>query len=65
MKKIALITGASSGLGLAFLEEWKARGAQLDEVWLVARHEKNLEAVAEGLPWPSRLFALDLSQASQ
>jgi short-subunit dehydrogenase len=64
MKNIALVTGATSGLGLAFLQEWQARGLEVDQVWLVARHQEALQALAEGLPWPARLFALDLSVAS-
>lgn len=59
--KIAIVTGATSGLGRAFLEEWKARNYYFDEVWLVARHADRLEQVALDLPWGVRCFAIDLS----
>lgn len=62
--KIAIVTGATSGLGRAFLDEWQARDYYFDEVWLVARHQDRLEEVGLNLPWDARLFALDLSVES-
>ena len=62
---IALVTGATSGLGRAFLEEWAARGTHFDEVWLVARHADALAQTAAMLPWPARTFAIDLSRAEE
>lgn len=62
---IAIVTGATSGLGRAFLEEWAAQGARFDEVWLVARHRDALANTAQTLPWKTRLFALDLSQSAE
>lgn len=62
---IALVTGATSGLGRAFLQEWQHSGAHFDEVWLVARHRDALEDTAQELPWPTRLFAIDLAQAQE
>ena len=62
--KIAIVTGATSGLGRAFLDEWQARDYYFDEVWLVARHQERLEEVGLNLPWDARLFALDLSVES-
>ena len=61
---IAIVTGATSGLGRAFLEEWAAQGARFDEVWLVSRHADALERVAAALPWQAR-FAIDLSAADE
>ena len=63
--RIALVTGATSGLGRAFLEEWRKRGLWFDEVWLVARHADRLEAVAAELPWQTRCLAIDLSLADE
>lgn len=62
--KIAIVTGATSGLCRAFLDEWQARDYYFDEVWLVARHQDRLEEVGLNLPWDARLFALDLSVES-
>ncbi len=45
MKSIAIVTGASSGLGLEFAR-LIARRPGLDEVWMVARRTDRLEAIA-------------------
>lgn len=58
---IAIVTGATSGLGRAFLEEWAARGLRFDQVWLVARHAEALQKLVDVLPWSVRCFAIDLS----
>lgn len=63
--KIAIVTGATSGLGHAFLEQWQQRHIELDEVWLIARHEDRLLATAEALPWKARCFAIDLARAEE
>ena len=44
MKKIAVITGASSGMGKRFAETVDRYGTY-DEVWVIARHEAQLEAL--------------------
>lgn len=62
--KIAIVTGATSGLGRAFLEEWAREGTEFDEMWLVARHADALAEVAAQLSWPARTFALDLSNVA-
>lgn len=64
MMKIAIVTGATSGLGRAFLEEWTRQETPFDEVWLFARHADSLEKVAATLPCKTRIFALDLSQTT-
>ena len=56
MKKIAVITGASSCIGRRFAETIAQYGQPFDEVWLIARHP---EALA--LPYPVKTVALDLS----
>ena len=43
--KIAIVTGASSGLGMAFVRRLDALGG-LDEIWGVARRGERLEALA-------------------
>ena len=60
MKKIAVITGASSGMGKRFAETVDRYGT-FDEVWVIARHEAQLEALRATVPFPVRVLALDLT----
>ena len=46
--KIAIVTGASSGLGMAFVRRLDALGG-LDEIWGVARRGERMEALAAEL----------------
>ena len=59
MKRIAVITGASSGMGRRFAETVDTFG-RFDEVWVIARHEAALEGLRERVPFPVRPLALDL-----
>lgn len=54
-EKVVVITGGSSGLGLAFAQELTIQGAN---VVLVARHASRLEQVARDLGCPSRTLTL-------
>ncbi len=45
MKNIAIITGASSGIGEAFVKELCSRDEALDEIWIVARRQEKLDAL--------------------
>jgi len=58
--RVDIVTGASSGLGRAFAEKLAARGGA-EELWLVARREDRLQALAEKLPVKCRVFPLDLT----
>ncbi|MEE3420327.1 MAG: SDR family NAD(P)-dependent oxidoreductase [Lachnospiraceae bacterium] len=58
--RIALITGASSGLGMKFAREIDAKEKKIDEIWLVARREDRLKETAEGISKKTRIFPLDL-----
>lgn len=59
MKKIAVVTGASSGIGKEFALTLNCAEVAFDEVWVIARGREKLEALE--LPWPKRVIALDLS----
>ena len=48
MKRIAIITGASSGIGEEFARQVCAK-YDFDEIWIVARREDKLTALAENL----------------
>ena len=62
MKQIAVITGASSGMGREFAYQIAAKYKKLDELWLVARRKERLEAMKEELSVPVRVIAADLTK---
>ncbi len=55
---IAILTGATGGVGGEYLELLKKE--MLDEIWIIARREERLSALAEG-DGRIRPFALDLT----
>lgn len=60
MKKIAIITGASSGMGREFalqLPSWE----KFDEFWVIARRADRLEELKAQLSVPVRPIVLDLT----
>ena len=59
--KIAVVTGASSGMGLEFAKAIDAEET-LDEIWLIARRGDRLEALAKELRAPARILTLDLGR---
>lgn len=58
--RIALITGASSGLGMAFAERL-ACYEDVEELWLLARRRDRLEALAARLNKPVKILEYDLT----
>ena len=58
MKKVALVTGASAGLGVEFARQLSKRGHRLV---LVARRKERLEELAKELG-NARAVAIDLSK---
>ncbi len=48
MKNIAIITGASSGMGKVFASQ-VAQKYDFDEIWIVARRIENLEQIARDI----------------
>ena len=60
MKTIAVITGASSGLGKEFVRQIVLRGAP-NEIWIIARRKERLEEIAASFPCSIVPVALDLT----
>lgn len=58
---IAIITGASSGLGAEFLRAVAEKHSKLDEIWLIARRREKMEHLIAELPYQHfRILPLDL-----
>ena len=63
MKKIAIITGATGGIGQEFVRQLLKE--ELDEIWAVARNEKKLKELRERFGEKVRLVPMDLSDSGQ
>ena len=59
--KIAVITGASSGMGREFVLQL-AREKQLDEIWVIARRTDRLESLQSEVKTRIRPISLDLTK---
>ncbi|MGL5435417.1 MAG: SDR family NAD(P)-dependent oxidoreductase [Lachnospiraceae bacterium] len=59
--KIALVTGASSGMGREAVIQIADRFGGLDEIWAIARRRDRLEQLEQELPVPLRILPLDLA----
>ena len=59
--KIAIVTGASSGMGREFIRQIANRFKGLDEIWAIARREERLEELKEEILVPLRPFSIDLT----
>lgn len=61
--KIAMITGASSGIGEEFaLQIDHLFRNTVDEIWLIARNKAKLQAVADKCKCQTRLFPMDITE---
>lgn len=59
--KIAVITGASSGMGREFVKKLTQKYS-FDEVWVIARRLERLEALKDIVDTPIRPISLDLTK---
>ena len=58
---VIIVTGASSGMGREFVYQMDKKFPNIDEIWLVARREKELKRVASGCRHECRVMPLDLT----
>jgi len=59
--KIAIVTGASSGLGKEFIHQISKK-EKVDEIWAIARRKDKLQELASIIKMPVRPIALDLKK---
>lgn len=64
MKKIAIITGASTGLGREFAKVIRKK-EEIDEIWAIARHQDKLNRLRKQLGKKIRPVPMDLSKSDK
>ena len=60
--KIAIVTGASSGMGREFVLQLN-QYVQVDEIWVIARRKEALESLKDEVSTPIRAISMDLTKA--
>ena len=69
MRKVAIITGASSGIGREFAIQIAQKYRTVDEIWLIARRKDRLAEVKAEINAVSgklvRILALDLTKEAR
>ena len=60
--KIAIVTGASSGIGREFVHQLEHFYKELDEIWVIARREDRLQKLKEKMHTYVRIFTGDLAE---
>ncbi|MDE6882808.1 MAG: SDR family NAD(P)-dependent oxidoreductase [Lachnospiraceae bacterium] len=58
---IALITGASSGMGMEFARQLDRSLHKTDEIWLLARRREPMEELARTLQHKTQIIAMDVT----
>ena len=61
MKNIAIVTGASSGIGKTFALTLE-KNIDVDEMWVIARNKDNLEKLSSEVSIPIKAISLDLGE---
>ena len=60
--KIAIVTGASSGMGRECVLQMAEKYTALKEIWVIARREERLLELQKQVKIPLRIFAMDLTR---
>ena len=58
---IAIITGASSGMGMEFARQLDRCLGKTDEIWFLARSKDSMETLAASMHIKTRVIAIDLT----
>ena len=61
---IAILTGASAGLGKSFFNSLQQRHPDLEGIWLIARRRERLEEMAAASAIPVTVLPMDLTDAA-
>ncbi len=64
MKKVAIVTGASSGIGREFVN-LLLKEREIDEIWAVARDKEKLNRLKKRLGARVKIYSVDLSNLDQ
>lgn len=65
MKNVAIVTGATSGVGREFVRQLdEMLYGSIDEIWAVVRSAEGLSQLSEMARTPVHAFALDLTDPS-
>lgn len=59
---IAIVTGASSGLGKEFVYQIASKEKNINEIWVIARREERLKELAGRIDIPIQILPLDLTK---
>lgn len=62
---IAIITGASSGIGMEFARQLNCRLCKTDEVWLLARRKEPMEELARSMQIKTRTISVDITNENE
>lgn len=61
---VAIVTGASSGLGAEYVRKLSEKG-RVAEIWVIARRVERLQALKEEVAVPVRIFSMDLTSREE
>ena len=62
---IAIITGASSGMGLEFARQLDDKLGKTDEIWLLARRKEPMEELARTMDSKTRTIVIDITNEKE
>lgn len=62
---IAIITGASSGMGMEFARQLDQHLRKTDEIWLLARRKEPMDALADIMRTKTKTIAIDMTNEKE